>query len=206
MKQLLVQFGLIGVSIIGVVMVIVPMYENIGVIQSETEEYQRALDSAVETNKKLSSLKQEIGRYGQQEKYRIELLVPQDLAPVRAAYDIEELIGESGMFLNSITVGEIAQVTPPVTAPASGGTPEADENTGFDFSVDESVSGMVSQQLEISVSGTYEQFKYLLSRVESSARLMDVTNVTFTGSDSDLSAYSLTVQVYGLSTDINLEQ
>lgn len=198
MAPLFLQIALIAVSVSGIFMVIKPMYDEIGSIQLETEEYQRALDTAVQANAKMTSLKNDINRYSQQDKYRIELLVPENLAPVRAAYDIEELVSETGMNLTSISVGTVGKINNPVAAPSAAQAAEA-------FDLEEvGTMNLVSQQLDLSVSGTYEQFKYLLTKLESSARLIDIKTLSFSGEDSDLSTFTLSLVVYGLNSDAPL--
>lgn len=199
MKALLLQLGLIAVSVSAVLFMVKPMYESISVIQSESEEYDVALASAREANSKLAALRKTVEDVSEQNKYRMMLLVPEKLEPIKAANDIEIMAQSTGMFLDTISLGT-AMTLPDPTGGNTAGSQTDDE--GFDTfgAVNARVANIYYQDILVSVSGTYEQFKQLLAMVESSARLTDIMTLSFEGSSTDLDSYSLTLRVYGKTT------
>lgn len=200
MMQLFVQISLIAISAAGIFSVIQPMFDEIEKVQSETEEYDRALSSAREANSRLAELNRKVSGLSQQERHRIELLVPEVSDPVKTAYEVEQLIVSQGVFLNSINIAPPVKIASPVSSSVAALVSDDDDST---FSESVSSGGghmMVGQDVLVSVSGTYSQFKELLTKIESSARLIDITSVSFQGVDSDINTYLLTLRTYGYSS------
>lgn len=192
MSGLMIQLGLIVVSIATVFTVIMPMYGTIGTVQAEMEGYDEALKSAREVNLRLKALNDQINDVSQQSRHRINMLVPEYAEGVKVAYDIDQLLLSSDMFVDSIVVN------PEESIEMDGAI-----DTGETFSGMEESSSMVAQDIQLSISGTYENLKDLLAQFEQSSRLMDVVSIGFESIDGDLAAYELTIRVYGQKSDPN---
>lgn len=188
----MIQLGLIVVSIATVFTVIMPMYGTIGTVQAEMEGYDEALKSAREVNLRLKALNDQINDVSQQSRHRINMLVPEYAEGVKVAYDIDQLLLSSDMFVDSIVVN------PEESIEMDGAI-----DTGETFSGMEESSSMVAQDIQLSISGTYENLKDLLAQFEQSSRLMDVVSIGFESIDGDLAAYELTIRVYGQKSDPN---
>ncbi len=207
MNSSIIQIGLIIISIFSIVSFVQPMLQKIQIVQSESEEYDLAIEVSAEASVLLGRLEQQISQVSQQEKYRVELLVPDFIAPVELAYDIEALIKEDSLFLNSIRISQPTRILDPVGRVAVP-VPQESEDTFSSFDQVSSVSeqSIISQEIEISVDGTYEQFKSLLAKIEQSARLIDVVSIKFESSDADVNAYAMTLRFYGLQAKVaNIE-
>jgi Tfp pilus assembly protein PilO len=106
-------------------------------------------------------------------------LLPDSVNNVRLILDLDALAARSGLSLTSIDVA---------TSPSS---------TSSDTS-SASVNPVGSVDLSLSATGSYAALKTFLEGVESSARLLDVTDLTVTGSDTGVYSYKMNVRLYWL--------
>lgn len=189
MTQTIIQILLLIVSGIAVFTIIMPKFEEIAVIQSETEEYDQAIESAFATNERLSALTQQASSFSQQEQHKLDRLVPFNIDTLSLGYDIEGLIDRHGLFLNGIDIAEPTVLRDPVqtSAPSEAGPASAPIEKEIE-----------QQEITITLSGTYEQFKGFLADIETSAQLLEVVELLYSSTGSDLSQFSLTVMAYGL--------
>lgn len=196
MNQTILQVILITVSVLVAVMVVKPTLQDMGSTQQETAEYITAIENAAEANSKLSDLYRQVNSFSSSEEHRLALLVPEKIDAVQIAYDLEVMTNESGMFLTTLTVNdEVAEVDPVSNTVAEFGA--EDEITAG------SAKQIATQDFVLELAGTYDQFKDLLTQVETSARLLDIVDTKFTESDTDLLEFSLIIRAYGLNPSPN---
>lgn len=197
MAQSLTQIFMIIASVVAVFTIVIPTFTTIGETQAETAEYEAAIESAFASNQRLSALNNQINNFSQQTRYRLERLIPEQLDPVKTAYDIEVLIDRRGLFLSNIEVNVEETMEDPVASSnltVSGG--QFDAGAG-------AVDRIAYRDYTIGVAGTYDQFKAFLADLESSAQLFEVMNLLFESTNSDLNQYELVIRAYGLGPSTN---
>ncbi len=105
----------------------------------------------------------------------------------------------ANLSLDSMTVGQLGQVSTAAraAAPAAASTTAAQAATV-------GAAGVRSQDVTVSYSGgaTYEQFKNMLATIESSQRLFDVVNLSYTGATDATGGanWGLVLRTYYLPT------
>lgn len=196
MTQTIVQILLLVVSGVAVFTIVVPKFDDIRSTQEETAQYEEALESAFAMNARLDALTNQIDSLSQQERYRLSRLVPETVDPLRLAYDLEVLVERTGMFLISIGVAEeVLEPDPVETTPPVG---SATSDDAFARSDRANLKQMAVLPVTITVAGEYTQFKQLLAAIENSAQLLEVQNISFESTGSDLTQYVISVEAYGL--------
>jgi hypothetical protein len=196
MAQTITQILLLIISGIAVFTVVVPTMTTIGETQAETEEYSRAIESAFAANERLNALIRETESLSQQERYRLNRLIPETIDPVSTAHDLEVLIEKNNLILVSILIlEELATPDPVVTSQIAGAG-------GFDES-DENIGNIGYRDIEIVFAGTYDQLKSFIADAESSAQLFEIQSISFQSNNSDIIQYSLTLRTFGLTPNLS---
>jgi hypothetical protein len=203
MSQTILQIALLLISGVAVFSFVMPTFSEIRGVQDETAEYALALENAYQSKQRLDSLVNTMEGYSAQEQYRLDLFIPNEIDIVRLSYDLEMLIEKQGLFLNTFTVEDEEKIPDPVSTSAALSDSAADE---FGTAITEERT-VASQDMVISLSGTYPQFKAFLASVEQSAQLIDVVSVSFENTDSDIIQFEVTLRTYGLFSkpDLTIE-
>lgn len=203
MTQSIIQILLLLISGVAVFSFIMPTFADIRAVQDETSEYALALENAYQSKQRLDALVNTLEDYSAQERYRLDLFIPAEIDIARLSYDLEMMIERQGLFLNTFTVEDEVKIPDPVsTSAALSDSPE--EEFGTTIAEERTVA---SQDIALSVSGTYAQFKAFLGQVEQSAQLLDVVKVSFENTDSDIIQFEITLRAYGLFSkpDLTIE-
>lgn len=110
---------------------------------------------------------------------RLTRMLPDSVNNVGAILDLDALAARTGLALSSIDVSSesAAQAT--------------DENA-------ESQGPVGSVSLSLSGKGTYAAFKNFLEGIEMSQRLLDVTELSVSGSDTGVYTYQMNARLYWL--------
>lgn len=194
MSQVIVQILLLIVSGVAVFSIVMPKLNEMGDIQKEITGYEQAIENAFASNERLNALVREADSLSQQERFRLETLVPQKIDPIRTAFNIETLIDRHNLFLITLEIlDEISAPDPVSTSPDSG--------AGFGAGASDPAR-IATQEVEVVMAGTYEQFKAFLTDIETNARLMEVTQIQFASTNSDLSQFTMRIKIYGLSPSL----
>ncbi len=196
MTQTIVQILLLVVSGVAVFTIVVPKFDEIRSTQEESAQYEEALESAFAMNERLRSLSNQLDSLSQQERYRLGRLVPEVIEPMKLAYDLEVLIERNGLFLEAMEVGEEMLEPDPVETTAAVATSNEEDSFAQSNATDQKL--LAVRTINIAVAGDYNQFKALLRDLENSAQLLEVTNIDFAATGSDLSQYVISVEAYGL--------
>lgn len=109
---------------------------------------------------------------------RLDTFLPDSVANVGLILDLNALAARSGFSLSSIDV--------------SAGSAAAPRSTGA------KIDPVGSIDMSLTAVGTYAAFQNFMRGIEQSQRLLDVRNVTVTGSNSGLYSYQMLVRLYWL--------
>ncbi|PIR82905.1 hypothetical protein COU19_03140 [Candidatus Kaiserbacteria bacterium CG10_big_fil_rev_8_21_14_0_10_56_12] len=111
---------------------------------------------------------------------RLNALLPDSVDNVGLILSLNALADRSGLTLSNIDVSSNAN--------------SAQENSGGLLNA----SPTNSIGLSVSAAGQYGAFLTFLSGIESSQRLLDVSDITITGSNTSTYTYHLTIRIYWL--------
>lgn len=109
---------------------------------------------------------------------RLNTFLPDSVANVGLILDLNALAARSGFSLANIDVSANSTLAPRTT----GGP----------------VDPVGSIDMSLTAVGTYTAFQNFMRGVEESQRLLDIRNVTVTGSNSGLYSYQMSVRLYWL--------
>ncbi len=161
-----------------------PQYAEVITIQSEIDEYQKAIAQYAEfTNKLEAKIAAKEGRSALQNE-QLDQLVPNEIDDAQALVDIEALAQRYNLLFGNTSVEtgdtELKRKSDPATMSEEGG----DELRTADIS--------------FGVIGTYDQFKSFLADLEKSLSLYEVTQISFNTGESSFQQFEVTVRVYAL--------
>lgn len=114
---------------------------------------------------------------------RLNTFLPDSVDNVRIILDLNALASRTGFALSSIDVTGNAKGT-------SGNSSESLSSTD--------VSPVGSIDLSLSAVGTYTAFQNFMQGIERSQRLLDVRDLSVSGSNTGLYTYAMTVRLYWL--------
>lgn len=155
-----------------------PMYTvSIAGVNARIAEEQAALDAAARFHAKESELKAAQEAIAVSDLERLETFIPNSIDNVGVILDLTALAERSGVQLSSINV-----------APSPTSSTEGDAEA----------SSVGSIEMTLSATGTYQAFRTFMASIEKSARLLDIINLTVSGSDTGVYGYALSVRLYWL--------
>jgi Tfp pilus assembly protein PilO len=114
---------------------------------------------------------------------RLDEAMPLDGRETKAHILFEDLAIKSGMTLQSLSVS-------PQGDKVIAGNPELSQNPF------KAKRALVKTNIAMTASGSFEQFLGLLSRIETSGRIIDLTGVDITSSDDSSLDFTLTLIAY----------
>jgi Tfp pilus assembly protein PilO len=171
---------LIAAAISGFFLYTNPQYQN---VKAQAASYQQI----VEANSKASELRAERerltsdrARISEQNVDKLGKTLPDGVENVGLIIDIDDIAGKYGMKIKNTKVNEVSARGP--SAPAVG--------------PDSTKYGVIS--LTFGVTTTYDNFLAFLRDLESSERLVDVTDVSFSSNRAELYDITITIQTYWL--------
>ena len=178
MIQTLTPLLLIVTSVFMYVSLIKPWYEETKLILNEVGEYNLASTNYVKYVETLNLKKAQISSLTPRQQDRLDQLLPSKGNDVDILVDLESISEKENMLFGNISVIE------------------------NDRSIDQSVQslGLVELDISFEVIGTYAQFKSLLTKLESSLSLFEITSVSFDGTSkaNDLMQFAITVRTYSV--------
>lgn len=157
-----------------------PEYKKIKSHQETINRNNDMLVRAQELRQKREELQQKYNDIGEEDRKRLEKLLPDTVDNVRLILDINNIASDFGIAITDIGVTEEQE---------TGGTNQITENTGEKYGTIE---------LSFSVSATYETFKRFLETLEDSLRLVDVTSFTVNAGEGVFYNYTVNLQTYWL--------
>jgi len=140
-----------------------PTYDEVKVIQNETEQYDQALDRAAELQQLKQALLSRYNAFSQADLARLQRLLPDHVDNVRLVLDLDNLAGAHGMAIQNVVISNPGSETGEGLAlGAIGATRQK-----FD-----------SLTLRFSTRATYPVFTTFLENLESSLRIVDLVSLS----------------------------
>lgn len=151
------------------------------------EGYDKALAAASEYKKSESDLRRQQESIPVEDRARIQAFLPDGVDNVQLIVDLNALASKSGIRLSNFSV-ETNEEEEESAAPAAGRIAGKSESDTLIDSLDITVTGV----------GTYSAFRTFLSGVERSLRIMDLTSLSISDSETGVYSYEMTFRIYWL--------
>lgn len=121
---------------------------------------------------------------------RLEVFLPDSVDNVGLVLDMNALAARSGLSLSNIDVAKVAETS------ASAGSPAPKSTAGA--SPSSATNSVGSVDISLSAVGTYTALQTFLVGVERSQRLLDIQDISVTGSDTGVYTYQMKMRIYWL--------
>lgn len=202
--KVLQQLIVLGLSIGIVFLFIQPKFHELRELQVETTEYASAVARATEFNQLLSSLLNEIDAISQRDLEALETFLPLEINPIVVSRDLEQIATDNGMIINSITLREAEdanstnrRLTSPTYAQDTATASSSASNAAYG-------QQLLTQQFDMSVTGSYASFKAFMRGIEAnqyplrvvSLSVGDVNSATAVSGNNAFISYTVTVETY----------
>lgn len=156
-------------------------FADIKAIKIQLADYNDTLNKANELDDEKKSIADTINSFSQDDKDRLEKLIPDNADNVRLIIDIQNIASASGLSIKNISVNDDSNPTgAAVTAGAAANQTSSDQG----LSTLNSTKKYDSVTLSFSVASSYENFIGFLGKLEQSLRLVDVTSLTVKNTES----------------------
>ena len=174
-----------------------PLYAQIGEVQAEADQYTETVRKVQEFNQLLNGLVAQRNAVSVTDLERLEAFVPHgDIDEVAALVDLEALAEANGLIFQEVKVGVIGEDGAPEDDYQDDGQIEPETvSQGFD------ASEFLTQDIDFTVVGTYDQFRSFLEGLEQSLVLMEVMKLTFTIGEGELVEYHFGVRLFGIPSE-----
>lgn len=155
-------------------------YEDAKAVAAEVKKYDEALDKSKELQKIRDEL---LGRYNaisNDDRKRLELLLPDNVDNIRLILDIDTIASRYGIVIKDLKINS-----------------SASNSEGFEATAPE----IKSLDLSFSFASDYETFITFLRDLEDSLRIIDVAEIKFAAKDTLSTAsatHNLTIRTYWL--------
>ncbi len=175
-----------------------PKYTDVQALQMEVAENEKTLKVAQELAQKRQELRDKYNSISQEEKNKIERLLPDTVDNVRLIIYIDDIAEKMGLVVRNISIASEKEPSPNVVS----GTVESQFEGIVDEDaiqyVDTTKIGVIS--FSFSVAAEYDVFLDFLTQLEDSLRIVDIRNINITrgSADSGLYEYSVTLDTYWL--------
>jgi len=155
-------------------------YQNAGIVflKSEKAKFDDIINSSTQIVAKRDALVEKKNTITEVDKARLERLLPTNIDNIRLIIEISKIAEGRNLVAKNISVGDMAKVTSDTI-----GT----DNTPY---------GTLS--LKFTVNSSYNNFLNFLRDLENNLRLVDITDITFSSTDSGFYDYSVSLNTYWL--------
>jgi len=155
-------------------------------MQAMNGQYSSAIDNAVKLIKLRDSVLNQYNGISDADKVRLDKLVPNNIDNVRLIIDISGIAARHGLVAGGITTSADSNSS----SGKSAATPASAAMQGQ--------GGLSVVTVNFSVSTTYDNFINLLQDLERSLRVLDITGITLSATDSGIYTYGVTLSTYWL--------
>lgn len=175
-----------AIIIIGI-FVIRPQFQSAQAVQASIDEYTTTLTSIDTYNQRLSDLIKKRDALSEEDRARIDALSGANgINPAQVLYNLEQATLRSGMSLDGVHVYDV-QRTSNERASVQGGIQASD---------------FMTQDFELTASGSYTAIKRLLNAIEGSIEPYTVVYLKFANEhEASLMTFTIRVRVYALAAE-----
>lgn len=170
---------LIAISVGAFFYYISPGFESIKSLQAQNGNLEEAVEASQELDQVRSSLEERYNSLSTADLRRLKKFLPERIDDVRLILDVTSLAEEGGIDLRDVRISE--------------------EDSRNSRREQDSVEGIETLVLSFNFDSTYGDFLNLLLDLESSLRVIDVTELSFVATDNpNIYEFSVTIKTYWL--------
>jgi Tfp pilus assembly protein PilO len=161
-----------------------PVYKEVKSLRVKYAQYQDVLDKSAELLKQRKSLQDKYTSFAEEDVSRLKKLLPDTVDNVRLIIDIDEIAKRYGLTIKNVRLDD--------TRSKTGTTKDATAT----ITAGEGKYGTIP--MGFSVSADYNTFLSFLEDLESSLRIVDVTNISLTPSTTGAYSFDVSLKTYWL--------
>lgn len=153
-------------------------YTKVQELRNEEARFAEALDRSRELQQVKDRLLSKYNAFPTSELERLERLLPDNVDNVRLVLDIDDIASQYNMQIRNVSIGTVND---------SGGAVIGPDTKPYRSLI-----------LTFSTRATYEDFLWFMQDLESSLRLVDIVNISFSESIGEVYDFQVGVQTYWL--------
>lgn len=169
------------------------MISEVRTVQAENDQYLAAIDKAKELIGKREKVYDAWNSIPQLDRERLVKMVPNSVDNIRLIIDLTDVARQHGFALQNIKAAASTPTPTPGAAAAPAAVPQAAENPNTI-----AVPTPDSVTVSFSVTAPYLQFISFMKDLEANLRLMDVTHLSMTATDTGIYTFNVQLKTYWL--------
>ena len=159
-----------------------PAYQGVKALKVQVAEYDDALNKSQELKKVRDQLLARYNTFSPDDKAKLQAILPDNVDNIRLVIDINNIAARRALAIKDLALGVTTDGKAARSAAAVGA----------------SGSAVGSVDLGFTVSATYDDFLAFLYDLEHSLRIVDIENIHFSVSQTNLIDFSLSIRTYWL--------
>ncbi|MCA9360582.1 hypothetical protein H6785_02385 [Candidatus Nomurabacteria bacterium] len=184
-QGLFTQIGMVIVSVAIIITYIQPIFEDIKVVQADTETYISKLGEVSNVNNKLKSLTVQLNSISTDDRTRLRDYMPDEVDTIAVVRDLQIISEEAGViYINGLSQDSVANNS----RRSSNPLPQSDE-------------GPTPYSFQLVVEGTYTQIKDLFKLIEHNNYPLELHGMNITQLDGGFLSADITLVTYAYNDD-----
>ena len=160
-----------------------PQWQQVKDLQASNDEYNKAIEQSRKLLEVRDGLLKKYNGFRGEDLKRLEKLLPDNIDNVRLIIDINSITSKYGASIKNVKLSTAGGSDKNAPAPAAAAPPGQSYN---------------SMILSFSISAPYSTFITILSDLERSLRLLDVTSISFKAPEAEPYTYDVSIRTYWL--------
>jgi Tfp pilus assembly protein PilO len=189
---------LIGVALGGFFLITSPIYDDILILQKQSDVYEQALQNSASLQKERDRLTSKFNSFSQEDMTKLEKMLPNSVDNIQLILEMQQEASKRGIIVKNVqfspeqflnqtatTAGTSSAVNNTTAAQTKTANSTGTTNrTGRVASADDN-KDYEAFELEFSVEGPYKDFVEFMELMERSLRLIDINTISFTPGTSE---------------------
>ena len=175
MFRFIIPGVLVAIAVTAFFLFVQPLYGEIGTLRTEKASYDEALSNSKALENERDKLTQKYNSITAENLDRIKKLLPENVDNIRLILEIENVAVPYGMVLKDVKYNQTVKAN--ANASAGEVTGGATDNSSREYG---------AWDLEFSTTGTYSNFTNFLKSLESNLRIVDISSIDFSSTDTPL--------------------
>lgn len=172
----------------------VGQYDKVREVLAQNEQFSRTLEDSKELLKKRDQVINAYNSISESDRERLKKLLPDHIDNIRLIIDINGITSRRGVSIKNVRTGG-AGATRGAAPAQNSAAPSLQQQAPASLSKTDSMT------LSFNVSTTYENFINILHDLEMSLRILDITKISFTPTDTNIYDFSVELKTYWLRQD-----
>lgn len=173
-------------------------YDKVKELRATNITYQEAIKDSEELIKKRDQVVLAYNSISEDDRARLERILPDHIDNVRLIIDIKSLLAKRGISIKNIKTSDTNAIV--------GKEEKIKKNTAAKVVTDQPIEkkndeGIKSATLSFSFKTSYENFIEVLKDLESSLRIIEISDITFAPSDDGQYEFNLELKTFWLSQE-----